>query len=73
MYSGKSVICKMEVRRKEAEGFINTGKCQDTRRRLVYTTTLLSTSTGRGGFYIYLGRASKIEVVGQRTDIWNTK
>ena len=40
MYSGKSVMRKMEVRRKEAEGFINTGKCQDTKQRPVYTTTL---------------------------------
>ena len=31
MYSGKSVMYKIDVRRKEAEGFINTGKCQDTR------------------------------------------
>ena len=31
MYSGKSIIYKMDIRRKEAEGFINTGKCQDTR------------------------------------------
>ena len=30
---------KMEVRRKEAEGSINIGKLQDTRRRPVYTTT----------------------------------
>jgi hypothetical protein len=31
----------MDVRRKEAEGFINTGKCQDTKQRLVYTTTIV--------------------------------
>ena len=42
MYSGKSVIYKMEVRRKEAEGFINIRKCQDTRQRLVYITIVFN-------------------------------
>jgi len=31
----------IEGRRKEAEGSINIGKCQDSRRRPIYTTTLV--------------------------------
>jgi len=30
----------IEGRRKEAEGSINIGKCQDSRRRPIYTTTV---------------------------------
>ena len=40
VYSGKVVKRKDEGRRKEAEGSINIGKCQDTRRRPIYTTTI---------------------------------
>jgi len=41
--TGKVVIYIyiIEGRRKEAEGSINIGKCQDSRRRPIYTTTLL--------------------------------
>ena len=38
--TGKVVICMIDGRRKEAEGFINIRKCQDSRRRPIYTTTL---------------------------------
>ena len=40
VYSGRFVMRKDEERRKEAKGFINTGKCQDARRRPIYTTTV---------------------------------
>ena len=36
-------ICILEGRRKEAEGSINIGKCQDSRRRPIYTTTIVAT------------------------------
>jgi len=31
----------IEGRRKEAEGSINIGKCQNSRRRPIYTTTVV--------------------------------
>jgi len=34
-------IYVIEGRRKEAEGSINIGKCQDSRRRPIYTTTVV--------------------------------
>ena len=40
MYFGRSVKRKDGGRRKEAKGSINTGKCQDTRRCLIYTITI---------------------------------
>ena len=40
VYSGRCVMRKIKGRRKEPEGFINTGKCQGTRRRPIYTTTV---------------------------------
>jgi len=40
--TGKVVIYIIEGRRKEAEGSINIGKCQDSRRRPIYTTTIVT-------------------------------
>ena len=38
---------------------------------LIKYLSLLSTLTGGGGSWIYLGRASNIGAVGWRTDVWN--
>ena len=42
--TGRVIICMYIIkgRRKEAEGSINIGKCQDSRRRPIYPTTLVN-------------------------------
>jgi len=60
--TGKVVISMYEERRKEAEGSINIGKCQDSRRRPIYTTTIVRVISIILNLnnYIYIYRASNI-------------
>jgi len=41
----------IEERRKEAESSINIGKCQDSRRRPIYTTIVVTFLIARNCFY----------------------
>ena len=41
IYSSRLIMRKIDIRKNKAEGFINARKCKDTRRRPIYTNTLL--------------------------------
>ena len=55
------MISIIEGRRKEAEGSINIGKCQDSRRRPIYTTIVGGKGKSARAYFRYSGYISREE------------